>query len=192
MNLSAVFIISAVIGTFAGPAVFANRSKHIQENKLAGVRPRKDRIEQVYQRFGKDRMNRSLSSANSYVWIDNCNHGQLTVHVGSDHAVDEITVQPAQWVINADCELKAYTRNRASFGAGHGLVFNDNCDRVGQLYGTPESTHDTEENHQALRVMRYSGFGRGHSWLTFDVGCSIASGRVQRMTLTASRASAAE
>lgn len=174
------------------PSGLANGPRHFNEGKLAGLRPGRASIERAYRRFGKNHVDPVLSSAKSPVWIDNCNHEQVTVHADSMGVINEITVAPARWVIDADCELKAYNRAARAFGTGHGLLFNDNCNRAEELYGTPQSDSTVEENRQALRVMRFSGLAGSRQALALEVACGIASGRVRQMILTASASSAGQ
>lgn len=184
---SAVVIFAlSVAALWCVPLRLADGPRHFREDRLAGLRPGRDSIEQAYRRFGKERADRTLSSAASPVWIDNCNHEQVIVQASSRQVINRITVTPTPGVTTADCDLKAYGRNARAFGTGHGLVFKDDCSRVKELYGIPESEKTIEENRQLMRAMRFSG-AAGKQWtLELEVECNVASDRVQRITLTAS------
>ncbi len=109
-------------------------TKLVREVTLAGLRPGKDAVESAYRRFGKENVDKHLSTDTTVSWRDECNHQELTVGIGPSGVIREVTVGPPIAVTDADCFQKAYSREvRARFGSGRGLLLGDRCGRVREI-----------------------------------------------------------
>jgi hypothetical protein len=144
-------------------------TRRVMEYEIAGLRPGKDTADKAYHRFGEDREVRNLAAFNSAAWLDVCSFQMLTVTFDTNKIIRDVTIKHAPGVIDADCEIKSYSRSVRSRmgGTRHGLVFQDRCDRVEEIYGT---TQFKSQDHLFNKAFLYRYDFKGRS-LTFEVTC---------------------
>jgi hypothetical protein len=162
-------------------------AKQVKENALAGLRPGRDIAEKAYQRFGKEPLSTDTGSVS---WGNECNRQELTLALDSSGVIQSVTVGPVVGVvIDADCELKAYSREvRAKLGSGRGLLLRDRCDRIQRIYGTPQSESSSENRNERFESYLYRFDWEGKRVpLTLEVTCNASEDQVYRIKLAVAR-----
>lgn len=164
-------------------------ARQVIESEIAGLRPGQDTTRKAYHRFGKDRIHKGLSQPGSVVWLDVCNSQVLSVAFDTNDIIRDVKIQHTLGVINADCDVRSYSRSVRSRmgGTGHGLLFGDRCDRVQQVYGSPHSVEHSARGKQESNSFVYR-FNRGTKGpqLTLEITCDSASRQVSTIELAAS------
>ena len=173
-----------------GPEPERTIERQVIESEIAGLHPGRDTTRKAYHRFGKDRINKGLSQPGSVVWVDACNSQMLSVAFDTNDTIRDVKIQHTLGVVNADCDLRSYSRSVRSRmgGTGHGLLFGDRCDRVQQVYGSPHSDEHSARGAQESNLFVYH-FDRGtkEAQLTLEITCDSASKQVRTIELAASR-----
>jgi hypothetical protein len=157
-------------------------TKRVREEKLAGLRPGKDTVDQAYKHFGEGDAPKSDSLLS---WRDDCNHQQVSIAFDPRRIIESVTVERPPGTLNADCELKAYSRPvRAKLGSGHDLVMRDRCQRIREIYGEPDAKATAARGFEKLDIYTYQ-----YSWagerprLTMEVTCNVTIDQIYGIKL---------
>jgi hypothetical protein len=158
-------------------------SKRIRENKVAGLRPGQDTVAKAYKFFGRNPDEKVNSGQIS--WFDLCGSQRAVIAFDSNNVVQSITVEQRLVGAIVDCNDKVYSRSvRVKFGSGRGLFRWDRCERITEIYGTPDS-RKVSDSDRKVYVYRY---GRTDQlpMLTLEITCDTTENRVYSFTLAVS------
>ena len=162
-------------------------SKRPNELTLAGMRPGHDKIAAPQKKFRE--LDRDESVTDELVWGDICTHRELRVELNASKVVQVVTVDDNyKPEIAAKCLPIVMAPSRLKLLAtGHGLQLGDPCDRVGEIYGKPESESPSVRGSEQLELWLYSFDWAGAGVpQVMEVSCNAASKKVVAITLAAS------
>lgn len=155
------------------------------ETKLAGLQPGRDTLETAYKRFGKDTVDQGMSHLPALAaWRNPCTNQELAVTDDANGVIQELVVQPPLGASNVDCTRKSYSRAvRARFGTSRGLLFDDRCERIQEIYGPPESTIPSKVGGEQFLSYLYT-FSADVVRLHFEATCKTATDQVDKLELS--------
>ena len=162
-------------------------SKRANELMLAGLRPGHDKIVTPQKSFRE--LERDQSVTDALLWGDICTHRELRVELDANKVVQTVTVENNyKPEIMAKCLPIVMAPSRLKLLAtGHGLQLGDPCDRVGEIYGKPESESPSVRGSEQLELWLYSFDWAGAGVpQVMEVSCNAASKKVVAITLAAS------
>jgi hypothetical protein len=157
-------------------------SKRVRESNLAGLRPGQDTVAKAYKFFGRD-PDESVDSGR-ISWFDLCGSQKTVVAFDSNNVVQSITVEQRLVAAIVDCNDRAYSHSvRVKFGSGRGLLKFDRCERITEIYGTPDSKKVSDSN-RTVYVYRYDRTNQQPP-LTLEITCA-GENRVYSLKLAVS------
>ena len=158
-------------------------SKRIRENKVAGLRPGQDTVAKAYRFFGSDPDEKVDSG--QIAWFDLCGSQKAVIAFDSNNVIQSITVEQRLVAAIVDCNDKMYSHSvRVKFGSGRGLLRFDRCERIAEIYGTPDSKKVSDSN-RTVYVYRYDRTNQLPT-LTLEITCDTAENRVDSLKLAVS------
>jgi hypothetical protein len=171
---------------FAGPGLSSGTpdgSGHVRENKIAGLRPGHDTVEKAKTIFGRDPDQNADSRQNS--WFDLCGSQRAVIAFDSNNVIQSVTVEQMLPREIVDCNDKAYSRSvRVKFGSSRGLFRGDRCERITEIYGTPDSKNISDSN-RTVYVYSYDRTNQGPA-LTLEITCDTTINQVNSLKLAIS------
>ena len=177
----------AVLSLAAQAATGLMKSKRPNELTLAGIRPGRDEITAPQKKFRE--LDRDESATQELLWGDICTHRELRVELNASKTVQVVTVDNNyKPEVMAKCLPIATAPSRLKLLAtGHGLQLGDSCERVGEIYGKPESESPSVRGSEQLELSLYSFDWAGAGVpQVMEVSCHAASKKVVAITLAAS------
>jgi hypothetical protein len=177
----------AVLSLAAQAAPGLMKSRRRNEQTLAGIRPGHDEITAPQKKFRE--LDRDESATEELLWGDICTHRELRVELNASKTVQVVTVDNNyKPEIMAKCLPLASAPSRLKLLAtGQGLQLGDRCERVGQIYGKPESESPSVRGSEQLELWLYSFDWAGAGVpQVMEVSCDAASKKVVAITLAAS------
>ena len=178
----------------APPAVLgANTPRHTREFKLAGLRPGVDTIQSASRKLGKGyELTWQTEDGRAVVWRRVCPRPiEVKAEADSRGLIESLTVEGWHYPGDADCEGssdQAYAK--ALPGTGRGLKIYGRCERVQEIYGTPEPKASSTSNGKQLESYTYTFESNSKSTLRFEVSCDLSSDTVNKLRLETVGASA--
>jgi hypothetical protein len=163
------------------------KSKRANERTLAGIRPGHDKITAPQKKF-RD-LDRDESVTDELLWGDICTHRELRVELNASKTVQVVTVDyNYKPEIMANCLSLVMAPGRLKLLAtGQGLQLGDPCERVGEIYGKPESESPSVRGSEQLELSLYSFDWAGAGVpQVMEVSCDAASKKVVAITRAAS------
>ncbi len=158
-------------------------STRVRESKLAGLRPGQDTVAKAYKFFGRDPDEKVDSG--QIAWFDLCGSQKAVIAFDSNNVIQSITVEQRLVAAIVDCNDKVYSHSvRVKFGSGRGLLRFDRCERITEIYGTPDSKKVSDSN-RTVYVYRYDRTNQLPT-LTLEITCDTASNRVDSLKLAVS------
>jgi hypothetical protein len=153
-------------------------SKRPNELTLAGMRPGHDKITAPQKKFRE--LDRDESVTDELLWGDICTHRELRVELNAIKTVQVVTVDN-----NYKPEIMA--KCLPIVMAPRGLQLGDPCERVGEIYGKPESESPSVRGSEQLELSLYSFDWAGAGVpQVMEVSCDAASKKVVAIMLAAS------
>jgi hypothetical protein len=177
----------AVLSLAGQAATGLMKSKRPNERTLAGIRPGRDEITAPQKKFRE--LDRDESATEELLWGDICTHRELRLELNASKTVQVVTVDNNyKPEIMAKCLPIARAPSRLKLLAtGHGLQLGDRCERVGEIYGKPESESPSVRGSEQLELSLYSFDWAGAGVpQVMEVSCDAASKKVVAITLAAS------
>jgi len=159
----------------------------VNELTLAGLRPGNDKIERPQKEYRG--LDQDLAAKDANVWGDICTHRDLRVEVDAHHLVRTVTVSSFyKPEIMAKClETVMAPQRLKMLASGRGLLLDNPCSRVTEIYGKPESESPSVRGSEQLELYFYSfGWAGSDVPQVMEISCSQASGKVVEMMLAAS------
>jgi len=136
-------------------------SGRVRENKIAGLRPGQDTVEEAKKAFGRD-PDQAVDSR-QISWFDLCGSQRAVIAFDSNNVIQSITVEQMSVAGIVDCNDKVYSRSvRVKFGSSRGLFRRDRCERITEIYGTPDSKKVSDSN-QTIYVYSYDHMNQVYS-----------------------------
>jgi hypothetical protein len=155
----------------------------LRENKLAGLRPGQDTIENAYKLFKRD-PDQQLDLRQSS-WFDVCIGQRTTVAFNSSNVIQSVTIENKLVAPVVDCNDKADSHfARAKFGSSHCLLRHDSCERITDIYGTPDSKTGADSN-RTVYLYSYQKTAQGPA-LTWEITCDTGVNQVYSLNLAVS------
>jgi hypothetical protein len=177
----------AILALAAQGATGLMNSKRPNELTLAGIRPGHDKMTAPQKKFRE--LDRDESVTDELLWGDICTHRELRVELNATKTVQVVTVDNNyKPEIMAKCLSSVMAPSRLKLLAtGRGLQLGDPCERVGEIYGKPESESPSVRGSEQLELSLYSFDWAGAGVpQVLEVSCDAASGKVVAITLAAS------
>jgi hypothetical protein len=174
--------------------VGANAPRHTQEFKLAGLRLGIDTIESASRKLGKGyELTGQAEDGRAVIWRRICPR-PIEVKAGADSRglIESLSVEEWHFPGEADCGVlsnQAYAKTLPS--TGRGLKIYERCERVEEIYGTPQSKASSTNGDEQLESYVYTfESNRKNAALKLEATCETSSNRVTRIQLETVEASA--
>jgi hypothetical protein len=174
----------ATVAASAASAQNSGSSQRANELTLAGLRPGRDSLTSALKRYKAKYSSNDENGATEKQWSDPCTGHSLTLNLGAQGVIQEITVSSLE-PLDGKCESRRNeVLDEKDWVTSRGLHLGDTQDRVSELYGEPNSSGPSVRGNTELEFLYYPFDWAGSDVpQAMEIYCARDTGKVVEITL---------
>jgi hypothetical protein len=176
--------LAVALAAVAASAQNSGSSQRANELTLAGLRPGRDSLTSALKRYKAKYSSNDENGATEKQWSDPCTGHSLTLNLGAQGVIQEITVSSLA-PLDGKCESRRNeVLDEKDWVTSRGLHLGDTQDRVSELYGEPNSSGPSVRGNTELEFLYYPFDWAGSDVpQAMEIYCARDTGKVVEITL---------